>query len=392
MATLKQNSEALRAITDKLKSLPKRHVLTEVTLTPSKDDVVAVPNDGEAFSKVTVNGDTNLVAENIAEGVEIFGVTGTHSGGGGSRLALKAGGTLTELVAEDFGGVTETAQYAFRLFDTVTKVTFPPTLEILGNNTFYDCKALKEIVFAQNGLLRKIGDSAFSGCDIESITIPSIVNTVGTYAFNGNKKLTSVVFEEGIELSEISNQMFWACSALKSITIPPSVTKMGYQVFKYTALERVVMRPTTPPTIQSSTFDSNAVKTEIIVPIGCGDAYKTATNWSAFADIIVEEGGGTENWLFQNEQVDSSGNNSLPAPVIGNSYTLFVDGEEIATSRAESSWDGSAVLRFNTEDYRIYFIYDASTGMGWHFHPMDSQVQSGSVSIRLNINGGGTND
>lgn len=81
MATLKQNSQALRAITDKLKSLPKRPVLTEVTLMPSKDDVIAVPDEGEAFSKVTVNGDANLIAENIAEGVSIFGVTGTHRGG-----------------------------------------------------------------------------------------------------------------------------------------------------------------------------------------------------------------------------------------------------------------------------------------------------------------------
>lgn len=31
----------------------------------------------------TIKGDANLLAENIAEGVSIFGITGTHSGGGG---------------------------------------------------------------------------------------------------------------------------------------------------------------------------------------------------------------------------------------------------------------------------------------------------------------------
>lgn len=34
----------------------------------------------------TINGDANLKAENIAEGVSIFGVTGTHSGGSGGGI------------------------------------------------------------------------------------------------------------------------------------------------------------------------------------------------------------------------------------------------------------------------------------------------------------------
>jgi hypothetical protein len=95
--------------------------------------------------------------------------------------------------------------------------------------------------------------------------------------------------------------------------------------------------------------------------------------------------------LFQNEQINSTARNDLPVPVAGVSYTLFVGGEEIATSTAYSDLSG-LVLHFNTEDYRIYFIYDSSVG-GWHFHPVDSQVTSGSVSIRINtVYGGGTND
>lgn len=47
------------------------------------------------------------------------------------------------------------------------------------------------------------------------------------------------------------------------------------------------MKPTTPPTIDSNIFYTNKLN-KIIVPVGCGDTYKNATNWSKFADYIEE--------------------------------------------------------------------------------------------------------
>lgn len=58
------------------------------TITPSTSSQTAVASGRYTTGAVTVAGDANLKAENIAEGVSIFGVTGTHSGGssGGGNI------------------------------------------------------------------------------------------------------------------------------------------------------------------------------------------------------------------------------------------------------------------------------------------------------------------
>lgn len=53
------------------------------TVTPTTTNQTAVASGRYTTGDVVVSGDANLVPENIAEGVSIFGVTGTHSGGGG---------------------------------------------------------------------------------------------------------------------------------------------------------------------------------------------------------------------------------------------------------------------------------------------------------------------
>lgn len=54
------------------------------TVTPGTAQQTAVPAGVYTTGAVTVAGDANLVPENIAEGVSIFGITGTFEGGGGS--------------------------------------------------------------------------------------------------------------------------------------------------------------------------------------------------------------------------------------------------------------------------------------------------------------------
>lgn len=78
------------------------------TVTPTTTNQTAVASGRYTTGDVVVSGDANLVPENIAEGVSIFGVTGTHSGGGGgdvATLTIDAGNSYTYAYADENGSL-----------------------------------------------------------------------------------------------------------------------------------------------------------------------------------------------------------------------------------------------------------------------------------------------
>jgi hypothetical protein len=113
---------------------------------------------------------------------------------------------------------------------------------------------------------------------------------------------------------------------------------------------------------------------------GGGDDSGNGDNGGGDESGNGDNGGNDGNWLFKDEILTNSSRSDLPATEAGTSYTLFVDGVEIATATAEE-WG----ITLSNSYGSVWVNYDNSFGeSGWYFHPIESEGMSGSVSIRIN--------
>ena len=88
-------------------------------------------------------------------------------------------------------------------------------------------------------------------------------------------------------VTSIGNSAFANCKGLTSVDLPRSVTNIGESAFNgCTNLRSVTCKATTPPSLGSDAFANCSNDLKIYVPKASVESYKTATNWSTYADKI----------------------------------------------------------------------------------------------------------
>lgn len=179
------------------------------------------------------------------------------------------------------------ANSAFNGCSGLTSVTIPNSVTNIGTQAFEDCSGLTNVTIG-NGVT-SIGAQAFQSCHkLTSVSMGNSVTSIGNSAFQYCRMLTSITIPNSV--MSIGSSAFDNCSALTSIIIPDSVTSIGSWAFKNcSGLTNVIIMSTTPPALGTNVFLDTTL-TQITVPAGCGEAYKTAEKWSAYADYIIEEG------------------------------------------------------------------------------------------------------
>ena len=219
-----------------------------------------------------------------------------------------------------------------------------PNCEIFGSYVFYNsihqdersllsislpkCTTLKENAFNETPLksfyfplIIDIPNRCFrasyrNGVAIENIRLSNhfpISKTIGVSAFENNKNIKTFIIDTEIE--SIGNSCFTYCSNLNKLILNDKVKTIGNSVINGTAIENIEVPASvesigsgfysskkvtyrflseTPCTISSSTFYKSYLN-KIYVPLGRAALYKSATNWSNFADYIVEPNNVTIN-------------------------------------------------------------------------------------------------
>ena len=168
---------------------------------------------------------------------------------------------------------------------------YAPNLANIGSI----CFAETNINEANYPLVEKLSDAAFQSC--YNLVTADFRNAteIGSGAFYYCRSLSSVNISKAVT---IGRNAFNACTNISEITIPASCTSIDYGALRcggQTAKCTFVFEGQTPPTIKlyseiaagEDTFNKYTIE-KIIVPVGCGETYKTATNWTTVADYIEE--------------------------------------------------------------------------------------------------------
>ena len=138
-------------------------------------------------------------------------------------------------------GLEEIGEVAFADCGSLATISIPASVTAIGEAAFEECSSLSSIrVAAGNGSFKSVDGCLYSGAGTRllavpaaktgSLAVPAGVVEIGDSAFSGSS-LSSVSFPEGVE--SLGEDIFRFCNRLESVSLPASLSSIGYGPFAY---------------------------------------------------------------------------------------------------------------------------------------------------------------
>lgn len=195
------------------------------------------------------------------------------------------------------GSVNAIGTQAFYGCSNLTSVAIPAGITIIAAQTFESCSKLTSVTIPDSVMI--IQGQAFDDCiSLTSVTIPGSVTSIETYAFSSCNNLSAITVDpsntayssiDGVLFNEIQTILvqypggktgnyaipsgvtsigvaFTNCKGLASVTIPGSMTGIGFTAFSGCTNLTNVTIPSSVTSIETQAFDSCVSLTSVTIP------------------------------------------------------------------------------------------------------------------------------
>lgn len=338
----------------------------------------------DAVPEYAFNGLSKLSNVKLPEGlktIEQYAFKGTQI------LSIDIPSTVTSIGKMAFSG-TRIKSVTFRENSQLTRINdgafynctslremfIPNTVTYVGNAAFYGCTSLRTIEFPD--AITIINDYTCSDCfALTSLHLPKNLQTIGYYSFNNTPNLTKfeipstvdrikdyAFYNNGLDslslpitLRYLHQYSFANCKNLKYVEMPSYLEQGSSHMTYYyvgsdnvysssrtmyygyylnfencTALESVVCRSATPPSIANDPFSSGPSKSKVTlaVPSFAVVNYKLDPYWMQFGTIT--EGDDVDYWKITSNLALTNNRRMQGTPDID----LYYDGKFIVGGNA----------------------------------------------------------
>ena len=208
-----------------------------------------------------------------------------------SRTALERV-VLPNLKSWDYG--------VFEDCKKLKSVTFPVVIANIPARAFWNCENLSTIDLSHCSI---IGGGAFYNCtSLTNLKLLNVKQTDWTTGYDSESSqsckvgsfmncnnLTSVDLGS---IQKLGDRAFYGCTSLKKITLPSTITNLGWECFDGTTI--VTSMATVPPAINKSEDETSSIPMGefvlVNVPEASLDSYKSANYWKDMAKRVFPIG------------------------------------------------------------------------------------------------------